>query len=51
MIEKERGFVYFRFRNSFVPLCSVMYVNPFSMRFCISVIVFAVLHVYSSSSL
>lgn len=40
---------YLRFRNSFSPSISVMYVNPASISCVASLMLVAVLHVYSSS--
>ena len=42
--------VYFRFLNVLSPSISVMYSNPVSIRFIASLVVLAVLHVYSSDS-
>ena len=47
MIEKGS---YLRLRNSFVPSISVTYSNPFSIRLVASLMLVAVLHVYSSFS-
>ena len=47
--KKKRG-GYLRFLKSFIPSISVMYWNPFSMSCVASLMLLAVLHVYSSSS-
>lgn len=49
MIKKKEG--YLRFLNIIVPSFSAMYSKPISISFVASVMLLAVLHVYSSSSL
>ena len=46
-LDKKRG-VYLRFLNTLSPSCSVTYSKPFSIRSVVSLMLVAVLHVYSS---